>query len=133
MPSSIRNGGKWTEARFNSFIKGILRAGSSKWPPKWEVRKAARTARGLYKCAGYLCKAHIVTASVKVRGKRKNNVFVDHKIPIVGNSGFASWDAFIEGLYCEVDNLQVLCKACHDAKSKAEKIERKEYANRSRK
>jgi len=31
-------------------------------------------------------------------------------------------DAFlVETLFCEVDNLQVLCKTCHDEKTKLEK------------
>ena len=33
----IRNNGRWTEARFNSFIKGILRRGSTKWGVRYDV------------------------------------------------------------------------------------------------
>jgi 5-methylcytosine-specific restriction endonuclease McrA len=121
----MRNGGKWTEARWVSFVKGVLRAGSNKWPPKWECKRAARTERGVYKCEGFARSRHTVPASIVVKGKRQNNIFVDHVAPIVGGNGFTSWDDFIEGLYCEVDNLQVLCKECHDAKSKAERTLRK--------
>ena len=32
---------------------------------------------------------------------------------------------FVERLFCEVDNLQVLCESCHDAKTKAERNESK--------
>jgi hypothetical protein len=130
--SKLRNNGQWTEARFNSFIKGILRAGSNKWPPKWKVRTGSRRSRGIYLCNGYERKPHEVAASIRIKGKRYINVYVDHIKAIVGRSGFTTWDDFINALYCEVDNLQVLCKACHDAKSKAEKLERKEYANRSK-
>lgn len=123
----MHNSGKWTEARFTSFIKGILRAGSNKWPPKYATRKQAWRERGLYECAGYGRKRHSAPASVVVKGKRTNNIFVDHIKPIIGRAGFTSWDDFISNLFCEVDNLQVLCKQCHDAKSKSEKEERKAY------
>jgi hypothetical protein len=128
MGCSLRNGGKWTEARWVSFVKGVLRAGSNKWPPKWEVKKRARKARGIYRCAGFERKGHDAPATIIAKGvgrKRTNNIFVDHVAPVVGGTGFTSWDDFIEGLYCEVDNLQVLCKECHDAKSKAERTQRK--------
>jgi hypothetical protein len=120
----MRNGGKWTEARWVSFVKGVLRAGSNKWPPKWDILRQARTKRGFYECAGYERSRHEVPASVVVKSKRTRNVFVDHIAPVVGGTGFTSWDDFIEGLYCEVDNLQVLCKSCHDAKSKTERAQR---------
>lgn len=123
----MRNSGKWTEARFTSFVKGILRAGSNKWPPKWEVRTRSRQSRGIYLCKGHGRKPHAVAASIRIGSKRHNNVFVDHIKAIVGRSGFSSWDDFINNLYCEVDNLQVLCKACHDLKTKEEKEGRKNY------
>lgn len=125
----MRNGGKWTEARYVAFVKGALRSASNRWPPKYVCRKAANIKRGYYRCAGFQTKAHVVPATIKKQGSkgRVKNVFVDHIIPVVGPGGFTSWDEFISNLYCEVDNLQVLCKACHDAKSKAEKEERKKY------
>lgn len=50
------------------------------------------------------------------------NIFVDHIAPIVDPEvGFVSWDEFIERMYCEKDNLQLLCKACHDLKSSDER------------
>lgn len=47
---------------------------------------------------------------------------VDHIKPVVDpNTGFTSWDDFIERLYCEKENLQVLCTTCHDRKTLKEK------------
>ena len=43
--NSQRNGGKWTEARYRSFITSTLRAGSRKWPPKYETLNAAKTEK----------------------------------------------------------------------------------------
>lgn len=60
------------------------------------------------------------------RRKRQNNVFVDHIVPVVDAVvGWTSYDDFIERLFCNSDNLQVLCKECHDAKSADEKEKRK--------
>jgi len=121
-----RNNGEWTEARYNSFIKGALRAASVRWPPKYRVRKAAWIKRGVYKCAGYERRAHQVPVSRKEKGKRKNNVTVDHIVPIIDpNKGFETWDKVIERMFCEAKGLQVLCHQCHKEKTKKERIKRK--------
>jgi len=36
---------------------------------------------------------------------------------------------FVERLFCEVDNLQVLCEACHNIKTQAERDESKSNKN----
>ena len=114
-----RNSGNWTEARFNSFIISGLRQTSRRWGPIGEVQKEARVSRGLYLCAG--CKKH-VPASTKDGRKRVKNIFVDHINPIVDPEiGFTTWDEFIERMFCEKENLQLLCKNCHDVKSDAER------------
>jgi 5-methylcytosine-specific restriction endonuclease McrA len=123
MVSKPRNNGTWSEARFNSFIKSLLRKGTQRWGPKNLVLKEARTAKGVYLCAG--CKEE-VPVTVKKDGKRIRNVFVDHINPIVDPAlGFTSWDDYIERMFCEESGLQVLCKSCHDAKSKEENERRK--------
>jgi len=121
-----RNNGEWTEARYNAFIKGALRVASGRWPPKHRVRKAAWIRRGIYKCAGYKRRAHQVPVSIKKKGKRINNVTVDHIVPIIDpKKGFESWDKVIERMFCEAKGLQVLCQSCHKAKTKDERIKRK--------
>lgn len=125
----MRNGGEWTDARFRSFIKGGLRSISNRWPPKSRVFKKAWIDRGVYLCAGWGCSAHQVPLSMqKSEGSaRIRNVFVDHIRPVVETSGFDTWDSVIDNLFCEEDGLQVLCKACHDLKTKEERVKRKEY------
>jgi 5-methylcytosine-specific restriction endonuclease McrA len=114
-----RNGGQWTEARFASFVKNGLRATSRKWNPIHKTKADARRGRGLYECAG--C-GQIVPPTKKVGKKRINNVFVDHINPIVDpTKGFTTWDDYVERLFCEQDNLQLLCGECHDKKSMAER------------
>jgi hypothetical protein len=107
------NSGTWTVARFNSFIKGGLRALSYKWGPIHKVRKKAWLKRGVYKCAGYKRKAHQA---------RAKDISVDHINPVVDpTEGFISWDKIIERLFVEEDGLQVLCKDCHKRKSNDER------------
>jgi len=114
-----RSGGNWTEGRYRSFITSILRGGSRRWAPIYSTKKKARVDRGKYRCAA--CD-NIVPATKVVKGKRVNNVFVDHINPVVDPStGFTTWDDFIDRLFCEEDNLQVLCRTCHDNKTDREK------------
>jgi 5-methylcytosine-specific restriction endonuclease McrA len=67
-----------------------------------------------YKCAA--CKQLYVAADVQV----------DHIKPVVDpKKGFVSWDSFIDRMFCEIENLQVMCKPCHKIKTDQEKLERK--------
>ena len=107
------NTGQWSEARFKSFIKGALRAATKRWGPIHRTRKNARSERGVYLCVGYKKKAH------KVR--HKDGICVDHISPIIGPEGFKTWDDVISRMFVEEEFLQVLCKACHDRKTKDER------------
>jgi 5-methylcytosine-specific restriction endonuclease McrA len=123
-----RCNGQWTEARYRSFVQSLLRQGTRKWAPINETKKQARVARGFYRCAG--CKED-VPLTVKEGRKKSQNIFVDHINPVVDpEMGFTTWDDYIEGMFSEMDNLQVLCKKCHDIKSANE---REVAANRRKK
>ena len=126
--NKTRCSGAWTEARYRSFIKGNLRRTTMKWGPIGECLKNARIRRGWYLCN--ICKeeipASIVTEVTLKNGrsqkKRVKNAIVDHINPIVDPAvGWVSWDNCIERMFCELSNLQCVCKACHDAKSLEEK------------
>lgn len=119
-----RNGGEWTEARFRSFVTSALRAASRRYPPKYKALKEAFAGRKVnaktgkqamhYTCAK--CSKHFVATDVQV----------DHIHPVVDpKKGFTTWDNFIERMFCEIENLQVLCKPCHKIKTDQEKLERK--------
>ena len=124
-----RCGGRWTEARFNSFIKNQLRGATRKWAPISDCLKGARTKRGFYRCNG--CKEEAPT-TVLVSRKRSKNVFVDHIEPIVPTTGWVSWDHCVDSMFCEGTNLQLLCKACHDTKSAGEAAERKVHRDKNK-
>lgn len=118
------NDGEWTAARFRSFVTGALRTASRRWPPKYKALKKASLGKATnkktgkqaahYECAA--CKDSFIAADVQV----------DHKEPVVEPSkGFISWDVYVERIFCEASNLQVLCKPCHKEKTAAEKLLRK--------
>jgi len=99
-----------------TWIMSTLRRASYRWPALNEAEKRARKDRGLYECAmcGGLFKA-------KEYAK-------DHIEPIVPYSGFPihpitggpDWTIIIERLFCDVENVQILCHACHTVKSDVE-------------
>ena len=117
-----RNGGQWTEARYRGFIRSALRGAWSRWGPNHQTKKDAKVGYNQYECAGYETEPHIVGSSIVIDGKRKNNIFTDHIIP-VGSDG--DWNEVISNLFCEAENLQLLCKECHDKKTKDERDARR--------
>lgn len=118
-----RNNGRWTEGRYRAFITSALRGAFRRYPPKYEAIKAAFTTYKTNKATGRKA-AHFKCAECK-KDFPQTMVQVDHLDPVVEVSGFVSWDVFIERLFCEPSNLQVLCKPCHLKKSKKEKEARK--------
>ena len=107
-----------------SFISSVLRKGFSRWPPKYLALKKALVGKKLNKATGRMayhyqcakCKKHFPTTEVQV----------DHTAPVVcTEEGFKGWDVYVERLFCEEDNLQVLCVSCHKKKSLVENKERR--------
>lgn len=116
-----RNGGEWTEARFNSFVKGALRG--AMWPPKFKSVDKAFVGYGVNprtkrKCKMYRCADCSESFPLK-------QVKADHIIPVVGPEGFTDWNTFIARLYVEEDGFQTLCEACHNKKTNDEREARK--------
>lgn len=110
-------GGNWTKARYFSFIRGLLRSGFTRYPVKHQVKVAARrkkkgTRRFEYKCAD--CKKWYPNSQTEV----------DHIEPAGSLKDYSDLPGFVERLYCEADNLQVLCKACHHIKTQEERSKR---------
>lgn len=119
--------GDWTQARFNSFIKSGLRALTHRWAPKNRVRTKARIKRGWYLCQGVGRSPHEVPVSIKNnKGKRVNNIQIDHIKPIIPITGFTTWDDVIRRLFCDSEGLQLLCLECHKLKTSVEDKQRKE-------
>jgi 5-methylcytosine-specific restriction endonuclease McrA len=117
--AKTRGAGTLTEAAFWSMIRSTLRNKSRFWPPiklcKQLVRRKYIGPRRLQKWE-YQC------------GQCKNwfpekNINVDHITPAGQLRSANDLPQFVETLFCEIDNLQVLCSDCHDSKTKREKNE----------
>jgi 5-methylcytosine-specific restriction endonuclease McrA len=112
-----RNAGTLTEAAFWSFIRSALRQKSRWWKPIAQAKaKAKRAYKGPlkrqkfeYQCAECL------------QWFPDKKINVDHKIPAGTLRCANDLPGFIERLFCEVDNLQVLCSQCHNKKTQHEK------------
>jgi len=116
------NQGQWTVARKRSFIMSALRR--AQWPVKYAALKLAYVGDGINPATGRKCKLHKCFECDELFPAK--DMRADHIKPIVPVTGFDSWDAVIERLFCEIEGFQALCVDCHAIKTKAENAERKE-------
>ena len=109
-----------TEGAYRSFIKSGLRRMSTRWKPKYDVKKEARHHKKLPNDKGRLVFHSLCNGCGHV--VPETTATVDHIKPIIDpNIGFTNWNDVIQALFCEAEGLQVLCKPCHDNKTKKEK------------
>ena len=112
-----RNAGTMTESAFWSFIRSALRQKSRWWKPILQCKLEARRA---YKGPNKRQKYENQCKSCE-RWFQEKKINVDHIIPAGSLNCAADLPGFVERLFCEKDNLQVLCADCHDEKTKLEK------------
>lgn len=112
-----RNSNTMTEAAFWGWIRSALRRKTIMWKPIAEAKALARRSykgtnkrrKWEYECAE--CKKHFADKEIAV----------DH-IESAGSLRKAEdLPGFIERLFCEIDNLQVLCIDCHNKKTKKDR------------
>lgn len=117
------NGGQWTEARMNSFIKGALRSASVKWPPRYTTLHDACVGTRVNRKTGRMAKHYRCSrCQGDFPGK---DVEVNHITPVVPVDGFDSWDGVIKRMFCEKDGLELVCKPCHKEITAEENNKRK--------
>jgi 5-methylcytosine-specific restriction endonuclease McrA len=110
-----RNSGKWTEARYWSFIRSALRGAMNKWGPKHAAKELARKGvigkrhRFEYKCAK--CNKY----------HKGDEVQVDHIVPCGSLKQYSDLPGFVERAFCEVEGFMILCKPCHQIKTNYER------------
>ena len=102
-----RAGDTWTESRYFQFIRTALRGAFSRYPVKYQVLKDAK--RGVkpvhYECA--VCSELFKAKEVQV----------DHIEPAGSLKCYDDLPSFVKRMFCEADNLQVVCKPCHKIKT----------------
>jgi len=114
---------KWTEGRRKGFLTSVIRGGFRRWPPKYLVLTSSCVGKKINKATGRIA-SHYLCAYCLGEFPNKE-VQVDHINPVVPSSGFTTWDDFINRLFCNEEQLQVLCKSCHAKKTKEENKQRK--------
>jgi hypothetical protein len=112
-----RNAGTMTESMFWSMIRSALRQKSRWWKPIGECKKLARR---VYKGKNKRQKWEYLCNKCK-QWYKSDQVNVDHIEPAGSLNCSNDLPSFVDTLFCEQDNLQVLCKTCHDQKTQLEK------------
>lgn len=112
-----RNAGTMTEAAFWSFIRSALRQKSRFWKP---IKQCKDNAKRQYWGTNKRQKFEYQCATCK-KWFAEKHINVDHIKPAGSLNNAQDLPAFVETLFCEVDNLQVLCSSCHNVKTQLEK------------
>jgi len=112
-----RAGGTWTESRYFSFIRSALRQAWSRYPVKHQFLKSKQRP---YTGSDKRTKFEYECEACKKIFKGKD-VQVDHIIPAGSLLKYSDLPQFVENLFCEASNLQLLCKTCHSKKTAEER------------
>lgn len=108
-------------------IRGALRRVFSRSPIIREVMFKVRREVPKYNKDGSRAKKDAVQyrCNVCTTYVGSTKVAVDHITPVISvNDGFVDFNTFIERLFCDVSNLQVICDTCHNLKTNSERITR---------
>lgn len=112
-----RNNGTLTESAFWAFIRSALRNKSRYWKPITQTKMNARrpysgpNKRQKFEYQCNHCKKWFAEKVINV----------DHIIPAGTLTCANDLPGFVERLFCETDNLQVLCESCHNIKTQKER------------
>ena len=119
MTRGVKNkaGNTWTTARYFSFIRSALRRAWTKYPVRYQVMdKAKQPYKGKDKRTKWVYQCNSCRGTFK-----STEVNVDHITPAGTLRDYSDLPQFVKNLFCEADNLQVLCKKCHDTKTKEDR------------
>lgn len=99
-----------------------LRRISLKYPPAFEVVNENKEVYYITSKKGkQLRRVKFVCMKCGKRDLKRTEVELDHIIPCVDSTGFADMGVFLERLFCDKSNYQLLCKECHLKKTQSER------------
>jgi hypothetical protein len=113
-------GNKWTKSGYFSYIRSALRRAFTRYPPKYQVKSNARRpflggGRQKYE---YQC-------AICTHWHKEKEVEVDHMVACGSLKEYADLAGFVERMFCEVEDLRILCKICHKEVTAKQREERK--------
>lgn len=119
------NDGEWTRQQFVRWVIGFIRRAFVRWEPRRKALKEASVGRKTNKKTGRLAEHFICSDCGKDFVQR--DVQVDHIQPVVDpDEGFVDLEHYFDRMFCDTDNLQILCRECHKDKTREENRKRKE-------
>lgn len=108
------------EKRLKAFVIQELRRSSYKWKPRNDALRKAY--------AGKDGKAYLYYCNYCKGKYKKQSVNIDHINPVVDLfKDDYTLDDYADRLFCPVSGFQILCKPCHDSKTHAEDVVKKDY------
>jgi len=102
------------------FAMAALRRASYKWPARYNTLKTARVGRNEYQCAK--------CGSGKIH--KKNEIQIDHIHPVMPVTGWDNWEGYIDRMFADEGEFQVLCKKHHKEKSITENAVRRKTSKK---
>ena len=111
----------------SSVIRGALRRAFARSPVVLEIIHSSRREVPRYKKDGTRHKKNSVQRQCQVCSSwvSSSKIAVDHIVPVVDvDVGFTDWNTFIDRLWCDKNNLQIICDSCHNKKTNNERIAR---------
>lgn len=121
--------------QFRARIIKALRRLTWSWKPYTNVKQGAKRDSATYECneCGKYCYTgrsettynRIVKENPDIEVE-KGSIYIDHTVPVIDpDKGFETFDIFIDRLFCGEDNLNPMCKVCHDKKTDEENKKRR--------
>jgi hypothetical protein len=116
-----------------TWVIWTLRKASYRWPPRNAALRAAAATKAEYaeapgeKVSKLVRNFYFCNGCELVFSRR--GVSIDHRKPVVDpKRGWQGFDEFIQRMFCATSGFQVLCKDCHDTKTKRENQARRRKA-----